>query len=336
MLEGSREPLVERYDLVMLDLDGVVYAGEEAIPGAADALHRARETGVHLAYVTNNASRSPDAVAEKLTGLGVEAGADDVVTSAQAAAHLLAEQHGAGGRIVNLGAEGLRLALAEEGLTPTDLHDEDAVAIVSGYNPDLVWSDIMRAGMRIKDGLPWVASNTDLTFPLEGGQAPGHGVLVDLLRRFSGVEPVVAGKPQPPLLEETIRRVGGERPLMVGDRLDTDIEGARALGLPSLLVMTGVTGLAELVGAPDELRPSYVGQDLDALFETHEAPERDGDSWTVGGWTARAPDGRLVLEGDGGASAWWQAVAAAGWAWLDRTGDAVATDGVEPPQRRAD
>jgi glycerol 3-phosphatase-2 len=335
VLEGSREPLVERYDLVMLDLDGVVYAGEEAIPGAADALRRARETGVHLAYVTNNASRSPDAVAEKLAGLDVEADADDVVTSAQAAAHLLAERHGAGARIVNLGAEGLRRALTEEGLTPTVIQDEDAVAIVTGYNPDLVWSDIMRAGMRIRDGLPWVASNTDLTFPLEGGQAPGHGVLVDLLRRFSGVEPVVAGKPQPPLLEETIRRVGGERPLMVGDRLDTDIEGARALDLPSLLVMTGVTGLAELVGAPEELRPTYVGQDLDALFDVHEAPELDGDSWTVGGWRALVREGRLSVDGEGHASTWWQVVAAAGWAWLDQTGDAVVTDGVEPPQRRA-
>jgi len=332
VLESSGEPLVERYDLVMLDLDGVVYVGDEAVPGAAAALRRVRETGTHVAYVTNNASRSPDAVAEKLGRVGVEAEPGDVVTSAQAAAHLLAQRHPEGSRIANLGADGLRRALADEGLAATDVEDDEAVAIVTGYNPDLVWSDIMRAAMRIRDGLRWVASNTDLTFPLEGGEAPGHGVLVEMLSRFSKVEPEVAGKPLPPLLEETIRRVGGERPLMVGDRLDTDIEGARNLDLPSLLVMTGVTGLAELVAAPEKLRPTYVGRDLDALFDLHEAPEQDGDSWTVGGWRASTSDGRLSIEGDGAGSAWWQVVAAAGWDHLDQTGDAVSIEGVEPPR----
>lgn len=332
MPESSREPLVECYDLVMLDLDGVVYVGDEAVPGAAEALHRVRETGVHLAFVTNNASRSPDGVAQKLNRVGVEAEAGDVVTSAQAAAHLLADRHPEGSLVANLGAEGLRQALLEEGLVPTDVENEAAVAIVSGYNPDLVWSDIMRAAMRIRDGLPWVASNTDLTFPLEGGEAPGHGVLVEMVSRFSSVEPVVAGKPLPPLLEETIRRVGGERPLMVGDRLDTDIEGARNLELPSLLVMTGVTGLAELVAAPEKLRPTYVGRDLDSLFDAHEAPQQEEDSWTVGGWRASADDGRLRVEGEGAGSAWWQAVAAAGWAYLDQTGEAVSIEGVEPPR----
>ena len=333
MLESSREPLVERYDLVMLDLDGVVYVGEEAVPGAAEALRRVRETGVHLAYVTNNASRSPDAVAEKLGRVGVEAEADDVVTSAQAAAHLLAEQHPSGSPVANLGAEGLRRALAEEGLVPTDVQDDDAVAIVTGYNPDLVWSDIMRAAMRIRDGLPWVASNTDLTFPLEGGEAPGPGVLVEMVSRFSEVDPVVAGKPQPPLLEETIRRVGGERPLMIGDRLDTDIEGARNLDVPSLLVMTGVTGLDELVAATERQRPTYVGQGLDSLFDAHEAPQQEHGSWAVGGWRASTTDGRLRVEGEGSGSAWWQVVAAAGWAYLDQTGEAVSVEGLEPPRR---
>jgi glycerol 3-phosphatase-2 len=333
VLQSSREPLVERYDLVMLDLDGVVYVGEEAVPGAADALQRVRETGVHLAYVTNNASRAPDAVAEKLGRVGVPAEASDVVTSAQAAAHLLAERHPEGSRIANLGAEGLRQALVEEGLVPTGVQDDEAVAIVTGYNPDLVWSDLMRAAMRIRDGLSWVATNTDLTFPLEGGEAPGHGVLVEMLSRFGDVEPVVAGKPQPPLLEETIRRVGGERPLMVGDRLDTDIEGARNLDLPSLLVMTGVTGLAELVAAPERLRPTYVGQGLDSMFDAHEVPEQAHDSWTVGGWRASVTDGRLRVEGEGARSTWWQVVAAAGWAYLDQTGEAVSIEGLQPPRR---
>ena len=333
MLESSGKPLAERYDLVVLDLDGVVYVGDEGVPGAADALRRAREAGVHLAYVTNNASRSPEGVAEKLGRVGVEATPGDVVTSAQAAAHLLRDRHGEGARILNLGSDGLRRALAEESLEAVDVSDDDAVAIVTGYNPDLLWSDIMRAAMRIRDGLPWVASNTDLTFPLEGGQAPGHGVLVRLLQDFSGVEPVVAGKPQPPLLEETIRRVGGERPLMVGDRLDTDIEGARNVDISSLLVMTGVTELPDLVAARESMRPTYVGSDLDALFDAHEEPARDGDAWTSGGWRATTAGGRLEVEGQGSSSAWWQVVAAAAWNHLDQTGEAVRTEGAEPPGR---
>ena len=134
------------------------------------------------------------------------------MTSAQAAAHLLRVQHGEGARIAVLGAAGLEAALVEAGLTSVHVDDERAVGIVSGYGPDVVWRDVMRAAVRIRDGLPWVASNTDLTLPTAAGPAPGHGVLVDMLSRFSGVEPVVAGKPRRPLLDETIRRVRGDLP----------------------------------------------------------------------------------------------------------------------------
>src|SRR5688572_28124127 len=232
----------------MFDLDGVVYIGEDAVPGAAEHLARVRESGVQVAFVTNNASRDPRVVAEKLTGLGVEAHAADVVTSAQAAAHLLRDRHGAGAPVVVLGADGLREALREVGLRPVGVDDE-AVAVVTGYGPDVVWHEVMRVATRIRGGLSWVASNTDLTLPTHDGTAPGHGALVRLLADFSDVTPVVAGKPAPPLLEETIRRVGGSRPLMVGDRLDTDIEGAHEVGVDSVLVLTGVTGLADLVSA---------------------------------------------------------------------------------------
>ena len=137
--------------------------------------------------------------------------------------------------------------------------------MVTGYGPDLPWRDIMRAAVRIRDGLPWVASNTDYTIPTPYGVAPGHGVLVEMLGRFTGVSPDVAGKPARPLLDETVRRVGGERPLMVGDRLDTDIEGANGLGLDSLLVLTGVSTLDDLVAAPAERVPTFVALSLDAL-----------------------------------------------------------------------
>jgi glycerol-1-phosphatase len=329
-LGSCAEPLDRSYDLAMLDLDGVVYVGPDAVPGAPEHVATARSAGIRIAFITNNAARPAATVAEQLRGLGVDADPHDVVTSAQAAARLLAERLGSGARVVVLGATGLVEAVSEAGLQPVGVED-DAEAVVTGYGPDVLWRHIMRVAVRIRDGLPWVACNTDLTIPTRYGVAPGHGVLVETLHRFSGVEPVVAGKPARPLLDETVRRCGGDRPLMVGDRLDTDIEGAHAAGVDSLLVMTGVTGLTELVAAGPELRPTYVAADLGGLDEPHAAPEVSGDAVSLGGWTARVADGGLAVEGDGATDDWWRVAAVAAWRHLDDTGETAGTDGVTPP-----
>jgi glycerol-1-phosphatase len=330
-LGSSQGPLTDGYDLAMLDLDGVVYVGQDAVPGAPEHLGAARGAGMRIAFITNNAARPPEAVAEHLRELGVEAEADDVVTSAQAAARVLVDRLGEGAPVAVLGAGGLTEAVNAAGLRPVGVRDE-ADAVVSGYGPDVPWRDIMRAAVRIRDGLWWVASNTDMTIPTPFGVAPGHGVQVELLRRFAEVDPVVAGKPARPLLDETVRRCGGERPLMVGDRLDTDIAGARRAGLDSLLVLTGVTGLAELVAARPDERPTYVAADLGGLTSTHGAPEVVSGEARLGGWTARTADGALTVEGDGDTDDWWRVVAEAAWAHLDETGDAVRTDGLTPPE----
>ena len=331
-LGQSPEPLADRYDLAMLDLDGVVYIGGDAVPGAPEHVAAAREAGMRVAFITNNASRPPGTVAEHLRELGVAADEADVVTSAQAAARVLGERLGAGARVVVLGAAGLVDAVTEAGLVPVGVQEE-AEAVVTGYGPDVPWKHLMRAAVRIRDGLWWVASNTDMTIPTAFGVAPGHGVLVDMLRRFTEVEPEVAGKPARPLLDETVRRCGGERPLMVGDRLDTDIQGGHTAGVDSLLVLTGVTGLAELVAAGPELRPTYISADLRGLTEAHPVPEVGDDGVALGGWTARvADDGRLAVEGDGGADDWWRVVAVAAWQHLDAAGEPVGTDGVTVPE----
>ncbi|GAA1479558.1 HAD hydrolase-like protein [Nocardioides aestuarii] len=333
MRDSDGRPLVDLYDLTMLDLDGVVYVGDRAVPGAAGHLADVRRAGAHVAFVTNNASRSPAAVAEKLTDLGVAAEPGDVVTSSQAAAHLLLEQHGAGATVAVLGAAGLREALEEAGLAPTVVDDDAAVALVTGFGPDVVWHEVMHAAVRIRGGLPWVASNADLTFPSSIGLAPGHGALVGLLSRFADVEPVVAGKPQRPLLDETVRRVGGERPLMVGDRLDTDIEGAHEAGVDSLLVLTGVTGLAELVAAPARHRPTFLAPDLAGLLSAHPSPARDDGTWRCGGWGVEVSGGRLDVRGDGDDADWWRVVAAAAWEHLDTAGTPVDAGGLVPPEQ---
>ncbi len=330
MLGESMTPVVEAHDLVMFDLDGVVYVGGEAIEGVPAHIDRVRETGRHVAFVTNNASRTPAEVAEKLVGVGVAAEAADVVTSAQAAARVLAEAYGEGARILLLGGEGLRVALLEAGLEPTD--DPDGVAAVaSGYGPDVRWRDIMRVSTLVRDGLPYVASNADLTIPTAYGLAPGHGVLVRTITGFAGAEATVAGKPEKPLMEETVLRVGGDRPIMVGDRLDTDIEGAHAIAVPSLLVLTGVTWLDELAAATEELRPTYISPTLEGLFEPHPVPAQHGGRFELGGWTAEVDQGRLRVAGEGTDADWWRVAASACWRHLDESGVVADVSDTTPP-----
>jgi glycerol-1-phosphatase len=329
--EPQGESLATAYDLLMFDLDGVVYVSGHPVDHAAESISTARQSGAHIAFVTNNAARTPTQVADHLVELGIDATATDVVTSAQAAARLLRDRFDKGAPVAVLGAQGLEEALLEAGLSPVQVGDDRAVGIVSGYAPEVRWKVIMRAATLIRNGLPWTATNTDLTLPTGDGLAPGHGLLVRLISDFADVEPDVAGKPARPLLDETRRRVGGERPLMVGDRLDTDIEGAQAAHVDSLLVMTGVTSLADLVGAARELRPTYVGHDLRALTRPGTRVSRSDDRWEADGWSAWVEGSSVSMGGSGGADAWWSVVAAAAWSHLDSTGEVVGIDGLSPP-----
>ncbi|MEP7091026.1 MAG: HAD-IIA family hydrolase [Nocardioidaceae bacterium] len=331
-LTASKDPLWHAYDLAMLDLDGVVYVGPEAVPGAPGHLEAARAAGQRLAYVTNNASRTPDAVAQHLRDLGVTVADEDVVTSAQAAARLLGDRFEKGSAVFTIGGRGLEVALDERGLRSTQDPDDDPVAVVSGFSADLRWGTVIAGAILVRGGLPWVASNTDLTVPTPHGPGPGNGALVDVVARFAEREPVVAGKPESPLFEETLRRVGGHRPLVVGDRLDTDIEGARKVGYDSLLVMTGVTDARTLVGAAPEVRPTYVAADLAALGKPQPQVEVEGGAAESDGWRAQVRDGTLCVEGEGDPDGWWRVVAVAGWQHLDTTGDAPDVSRLRPAE----
>jgi HAD superfamily hydrolase (TIGR01450 family) len=359
MLAKSDRPLWERYDVAVLDLDGVVYIGAEAVPGAPGFLARARDAGMKLAYVTNNAARPPSVVADHLSALGVPADASDVVNSAQAAARLLSDRFPAGSPVYVIGGLGLEEALREQGLSPVQELAADPVAVVSGYNPDLRWRVVMNGAILVARGLPWVATNMDMSVPTDAGEAPGNGVLVNAVAGFAGREPEVAGKPLTPLFDETWIRVGGRRPLVIGDRLDTDIEGANAAGLDSLLVLTGVTGLRELVAAAPRQRPTYLAMDLAGLGESHPAPEGAGEAaasdagFVCGGWRAWVADAALYAAPVAGGAEpaddprddrasgaaggppqeadWWRAIAAAAWHHLDDTGAAASIDTLESP-----
>jgi HAD superfamily hydrolase (TIGR01450 family) len=311
--DGSEQALSEAYDTALLDLDGVVYAGGNAIEYAVESLHSARAGGMRLAYVTNNALRTPDTVADHLTELGIDTAAEDVITSAQAVARLISEQVPAGARVLVIGGEGLRVALRERGLVPVESADDDPVAVVQGYGgPELPWGRFAEASYAIARGVPWFASNTDLTIPSGRGIAPGNGAAVQVVRIATGAEPQVAGKPLPPMHRETILRTGARRPLVVGDRLDTDIEGAFNGEVDSLLVLTGVTDGAQLLAAPPHHRPTYVDRDLRGLLTGQPEVVPDGPGFRCGGWTATAGE-HLELTGEGDALDGLRALCAAAW-----------------------
>jgi glycerol-1-phosphatase len=327
-LKGCPGPLSEHYDAALLDLDGVVYLGGSAIPGAADALADAAKRGMKLAYVTNNASRSPNAIAAQLTGMGVSATAADIVTSAQAAAHVLADQLPAGAPVLVVGGTGLRLAVRDRGLRPVTTAAERPLAVVQGYSPGIGYGLLAEAAIALNAGAFYVASNADATLPTPRGPQPGNGSLVQVLVHATGRQPVIAGKPEPPLHAESVQRVGAKRPLVVGDRLDTDIEGAVRGGSDSLLVLTGVSRPADLLLASPVRRPSYVAPDLSGLNSGHPEITRsgvgldgggfDGGAFSCGGWTAAATapgaDGWLTVSGAGAWIDGLRALCAAAWA----------------------
>ena len=267
-MPSSSPCLAEIHDVALLDLDGVVYVGRDAVPHAAGSLDEARTRfGMRSVFVTNNASRPPRVVAEHLVELGVRAEPGDVVTSAQAGARMLADLVEPGSAVLAVGGPGVAEALRERGLTPVRSADDGAVAVMQGYGPEVGWAQLAEASLVIGRGFPWVATNMDATIPTPRGRVLGNGSLVAALQHSSGVVPMVAGKPETPLMRESVERAGALRPIVVGDRLDTDIEGAARTGIPSLLVLTGVTDWQDLIGASRVHRPTHLGRDLRALLE---------------------------------------------------------------------
>jgi glycerol 3-phosphatase-2 len=331
---STERPPTSVYDVALLDLDGVVYLGGAAVAGATEALAEARRRGMRLAFVTNNASRSPSAIAAQLNRLGVPAAQAEIVTSAQAAARLLAERLPAGAPVLVVGGIGLRLALRERGLRPVSTALDRPAAVVQGYGPDIGYPLLAEGGLAVRAGAWFVASNADLTLPTPRGLQPGNGSLVQVIATATGQQPVVAGKPEPPLHAEAVARTGAARPLVVGDRLDTDIEGAVRVGADSMLVLTGVTRPADAVLAPAHQRPSYLAHDLSGLLEPHPPVTAAGSEFRCRGWTARlvtvmAPqDGqaaRLEIDGGGAAIDGLRALCAAAWSAGPVAADSVAS-----------
>jgi HAD superfamily hydrolase (TIGR01450 family) len=257
--------LQDAYDVLLVDLDGVVHLGDEVLSAAPAALAAARAAGLRIRFVTNNAARTAEQVADRLSGFGVEAEPSEVVTSSAVAARVLADRLPRHAPVLVVGGDGLRRPVAETGLCPVASADDDPVAVVQGWSPDLTWSLLAEGALAVRRGAWWVATNADATLPSPRGPLPGNGSMVAAIRHATGREPDVVGKPAPDMFAVAAHDAHARSPLVVGDRLDTDIAGAVAAGLPSLLVLTGVSTVRDLLDAPPQLRPTYVGRDLSAL-----------------------------------------------------------------------
>lgn len=256
------DSLAGTHRAVICDLDGVVFRGARAVPGAVAAL---MGCGVPVHYATNNASRTPAEVARHLRGLGLPARASEITTSAQAGAHVLRNRVGAGAEVLTVGGRGVVDAARGLGLTTVTAATPATAGVLQGYGPAVSATDLAEAAYAVEAGAVWVATNDDQTLPTERGIAPGNGTLVAAVRRATGSRPVeIAGKPHAPLYRLCAERLSAELAdvLAIGDRLETDIEGAHRLGIPSVLVLTGVHGIRDALLAPPEQRPTWIVPDL--------------------------------------------------------------------------
>jgi len=290
----SRTPL-DGVDLVLADLDGVVYKGPDAIPHAVESLNAVAETR-RVGYITNNASRTDAAVAGHLSDLGLRVAPSDVVTSPQAAVRLLAQHVPAGSRILVIGGEGLVDEVQKGGFAVTRSAEDDPAAVIQGFSPEVGWVHLAEAAFalqgRSETERPWIATNTDWTIPVARGIAPGNGTLVSAVHTAIGRLPLVAGKPERAIFDEAVARFGAQKPLFIGDRLDTDVLGANRAGIESVMVLTGIDRAKQLLAAEADSRPTYILEDLRGLSE----PYPEARTERSGAVTVR--DATVAIEGN--------------------------------------
>jgi glycerol 3-phosphatase-2 len=272
--------LFEDFDAVYFDLDGVLYRGLSPVEGASETVFELARSGCGLAYVTNNASRTPSEVAAHLVTLGIPATGSQVVTSAQVAVKILAKHVPVGERVFVVGGNGVEQAVRQAGYVASR-DDRDCVAVVQGFGPQVSWRDLAQASYLIQNGAIWIATNLDSTFPTASGIAPGNGSFVDAVRNAVGRNPDgVGGKPDRAMMDATVAAVPGKRPLLVGDRYDTDIAAGVGAGIPTMLVLSGVSTIADVWRA--DLRADYLCESVSELLTHYAVPRASVDGYVCG------------------------------------------------------
>lgn len=324
-IKACVQPLARCYDVALLDLDGVCFAGESRVEHASEGVNGARALGLQPCFVTNNAYRAPSAVVTKLAANDIEGHTSEVFTAAMDGAALLREHVEPGARVLVVGGDGLVQAVTEQGYQVVTSAADEPAAVVQGWAPEVDWAMLSEGAYAISAGALHVATNTDATLPTERGFALGNGSLVAAIANATGQEYLAGGKPFPGIYRRALQRVGGSHPLAVGDRLGTDIVGARGAGIDSLHVLTGVSSAREILLSGLEQRPSFLHTDLRGLLEPHPQAVWDGQWWVVGGEHARVVDGAVEVAGataaqDGGLLLTlnaYRAAACAVWSVMD-------------------
>lgn len=260
--------IVDAYDALLLDLDGVLFRGRTAVPGAVEAVAALRRRETRLRFVTNNAMRTVPQVVDHLASMGFAVDGAEVVTSALATADWLRQQGCRSAYVV--GQDGLRGALRDAGIEVVGMAERMPDHVVVGADLTATYASLRDAGLLVQRGATLVACNPDTNFPAEDGLWPGAGALLAVIVATTGATPIVIGKPGTVLFRSAAESCGARRPLVVGDRLDTDIAGAVALGWDSALVLSGVSTRAEAEAST--VRPTFVVEALGDLLRP--APER--------------------------------------------------------------
>ncbi len=251
---------------LIVDMDGVLWRGDQPLPGMARFFETARRLEIRFILATNNASKSGEEYLAKLRRFGVQVALDEVITSPQATATYLAH-HAPGARVFVIGEPGLAAELRAQGLQVVNDRPDDATHVVVGWDRTLTYDKLAEACLLIRRGATFIGTNPDVTYPSERGIVPGNGATLAALRVSTGVEPIIIGKPQLEMMTQAMMRMGGtpKDTAVIGDRLDTDILGGQNAGLTTLLVLTGVTSSEEAHASP--IRPDYVFPDIGAVAE---------------------------------------------------------------------
>jgi 4-nitrophenyl phosphatase len=229
---------------LILDMDGVLWKADAPIGDLPAIFKRIHERGLKYVFATNNGTKTPEEYQQKLAELGVEIDAAQMVTSAMGVAFMLAKKFPKGTKVFVIGEEGVRAALRIQGFQVLSVEDAaQAQVFVMGIDRTITFQKMMEGTLLVRAGIPFYATNADKTFPTPRGEIPGAGAWISVIVTATGVEPIVAGKPSPYLMELSLEKLGTSKveTLVVGDRLDTDIAAGQAAGCPTALVLSGVS-----------------------------------------------------------------------------------------------
>jgi len=255
---------ITKLKALLLDMDGVLWRDTQPIGDLPAILKKISAKGLKVAFVTNNATRTVEQYQEKFRGFGVEVQAEQIHTSAKAAAQILSEKHPQGGNVYVIGERGLREALEEKGFAHGE---QDCLAVVVGLDRELTYEKLKRATWLVRRGVPLIGTNPDRTLPSPEGEVPGAGTILAALEASTGVKPIIIGKPERALLDSALAQLGAEpeETLVVGDRVETDVAAGQKMGCLTALLLSGVT--SEKDARAWRPAPDYIEKDLETLIE---------------------------------------------------------------------